>query len=610
MEKIDVQHFKKYYNNNEDATLARVGHVNAVIQEVNTLSEKVDTKITTPQNLIEGGSVVWNGSQFVSQVVTPGGGGLEGTTYVYVAANGTPEENAEELQAAYELAEVKVDYQSEILPLIPNYFYYDNSYLDLPFELYVEFGGGPIETDVVYELLFDGVSYFASFIAGGGWYFVDDNYPIGAGYTTLEILVSTITYNLVTVVVAPGKYSFDTDFLVNKDHINIVSLTGNADVLFTGDGTIDVTVDGIFLKGIDVQDKPFTIATDLDLLRVENCIGSDYSFGGDGEIVSGTFTDCIAGGNSFGGSGNASGTFTDCIAGGGSFGGSGNVSGTASGTFNNCIGGDYSFGRVAASGTFNNCQGGGNSFGNFGIASGTFNNCIGISDSFGSYGTASGTFTDCIGDFKAFGGGGGITGTASGTFTNCRGGGNSFGHSTASGTFTNCRGGGYSFGNNGTASGTFTNCVSGNSSFGGTASGIFTNCTAGNDSFSRYGTASGTFTNCQAGYGSFGNIASGIFTNCQAMNLSFGTRGGVASGTFINCQGDNYSFGGTIVGEPGGVASGTFTNCIGKEYSFGKGGTLSGKLYYCRLTQGTFQTVSSGGRTYYCVDGIGNTNNQ
>jgi hypothetical protein len=135
------------------------------------------------------------------------------------------------------------------------------------------------------------------------------------------------------------------------------------------------------------------------------------------------------------------------------------------------------------------------------------------------------------------------------------------------------------------------NCIGGDDSFGGgisdTASGTFTNCIGGEFSFGSGGTASGTFTNCIGGYGSFGG-------------------GGTASGTFTDCQGGAYSFGGGISN----TASGTFTNCIGGDNSFGGSGFLSGKLYYCRLTTGTFSTVSSGGRTYYCVDGNGNVNNQ
>jgi hypothetical protein len=176
----------------------------------------------------------------------------------------------------------------------------------------------------------------------------------------------------------------------------------------------------------------------------------------------------------------------------------------------------------------------------------------------------------------------------SGAFTNCKGGYLSFGaYGLLSGIFTNCQGGDLSFGNYGTASGTFTNCVSGNTSFGtsGFASGKFTNCVSGNSSFGSFGTASGEFISCRAGIQSFGGL-------------------GTASGTFTDCQGGSTSFGGGNFAQ----ANGVFTNCIGGSDSFG--GTLSGDLYYCRLTSGTFETVSGGGRTIYCIDGNNNTNNQ
>jgi hypothetical protein len=114
--------------------------------------------------------------------------------------------------------------------------------------------------------------------------------------------------------------------------------------------------------------------------------------------------------------------------------------------------------------------------------------------------------------------------------------------------------------------------------------------------------------NCIGGVFSFGSggggTASGTFTNCTGGDFSFGGFGVTASGTFTNCTGGDSSFGGGV------TASGTFTNCTGGDYSFGGNGFLSGKLYSCRLTAGTFSTVSSGGRTYYCVDGNGNVNNQ
>jgi hypothetical protein len=237
-----------------------------------------------------------------------------------------------------------------------------------------------------------------------------------------------------------------------------------------------------------------------------------------------------------------------------------------------------------------NCSGGDGSFGAGGTADGTFTNCTGGKDSFGGgSGNADGTFTNCIGGDNSFAGAGG---TASGTFNNCTGGYGSFGaYNLASGVFTNCIGGDESFGSGGTASGTFNNCTGGDFSFGGsggTADGTFTDCTGGFDSFGGGGgTAYGTFTDCSGGNGSFG---------------AFGTAGGI----FNNCTGGKNSFGSE------GTASGVFNSCIGGDRAFGGGGggTLSGFLYYCRLTSGTFLTVSVGGRTVLCIDGNNNQNNQ
>jgi len=133
-------------------------------------------------------------------------------------------------------------------------------------------------------------------------------------------------------------------------------------------------------------------------------------------------------------------------------------------------------------------------------------------------------------------------------------------------------------------------------------SGTFNNCTGGNFAFGGAGgTASGTFTNCtggEAAFGGAGGTASGTFTNCTGGEAAFGGVG-TASGTFTNCTGGDYSF-----GSGGGTASGTFTNCTGGEAAFGgAGGTLSGQLYYCRLTTGSFQTLAEGGKLRACVDG-------
>jgi hypothetical protein len=196
----------------------------------------------------------------------------------------------------------------------------------------------------------------------------------------------------------------------------------------------------------------------------------------------------------------------------------------------------------------------------------------------------------------------------------------------------NCKGGDYSFGfsssSNIVVSGTFVNCDAGDYSFGCTqnvflaqanASGVFTNCNAGNTSFgannSGSAIASGTFTNCTAGENSFGvdtfygyGVASGIFTNCTASLYSFAAYGGIATGTFYDCIGADETFG------TAGGCDGIFYRCIGGNKSFGNNngffGSLTGKLYWCKKTAGTFQTVAGSGQTRMCLDGTNVENNQ
>ena len=272
------------------------------------------------------------------------GGGIEGTQYIYVAANGTPTENAAELQAAYNTAKT----------------------------------------------------------------------------------MSPSASNRITVICGNGNYDFGSAFEMDTEYIDLVSLDGNRSIVFNGTGTISITANDVFVKGVNVGSKNFTIGDDLNLLKVENCQGGERSFGGaelfgnNPKNVSGTFTDCQGGEFSFGGDvGNASGIFTNCQGGDSSFGG--NI-GIASGIFINCQGGDFAFGGFeTASGEFINCQGGEFSFS--GVASGIFTNCQGGDFSFGIFEVASGTFTNCQGGEYSFGG----FETASGTFTNCQGADGSFG---------------------------------------------------------------------------------------------------------------------------------------------------------------------------------------
>ena len=285
-----------------------------------------------------------------------GGGGLEGTQYVFVAANGTPTENAAELQSAYDTAKTM----------------------------------SPSATNII------------TVICGTGTYSFPNNNPFTLDTEFIDLVSLTGNRDVfLTTVSDSNNLTTLNNFIIDTDNVFVKGI----------DGSKDVWVD---IKGPFLESGQFTIIGNLPNLICENCAGGRDSFGISG-TASGTFINCQGGDFSFGTSGTASGTFINCQSGFGSFGG---VGGAASGTFIDCQGGFGSFGRNGtASGTFTNCQGGDESFGRNGTASGTFTNCQGGDGSFGgNFGTASGTFTNCQGGNASFGG----FGTLSGQLYYCR----------------------------------------------------------------------------------------------------------------------------------------------------------------------------------------------
>jgi len=243
----------------------------------------------------------------------------------------------------------------------------------------------------------------------------NDNTPIlngtafRAAYTAAQGMSPTASKRI-TLVVSPGEIALTASFTMATAFIDIVSLTNEADVIFTGGNFFIVGVNNVKVVGINTGTNAFTI---------------------DASYVNNVYTNCVGGQFSFGYAVTSSGTFNNCIGGSSSFG----AEATASGTFNNCIGGYASFGSDGnASGTFNNCIGGGYTFGATGTASGTFNNCVGEEDSFGSDGNASGTFNNCISGINSFGSVNGLTGRlfycrltpGSGTFQTVSGGGRTY----------------------------------------------------------------------------------------------------------------------------------------------------------------------------------------
>jgi hypothetical protein len=376
---------------------------------------------------------------------------------------------------------------------------------------------------------------------------VENAAELQAAYTTAQGM-SPSSSKRITVVMSPGRYNFGSGFMtVGTSFIDMVSLTGETDVVFI---TTSATI-GILVTATNATIKGINVLTK----RFD--IASDLS-----EL-----------------------------------------------RVEKCTGGDRSFGiDVSVTGTFIDCTAGNESFGFNGVVSGTFINCKASDGSFGFGSTVSGVFTDCIGGNECFG---------SSLFP---------GSSTANGVYIRCKSKGKSFGWNAYAGGTFIDCEADASgeSFGGASSlisgqdwgalGTFTRCKSGPKSFGYVSEASGTFTDCVAGnesFGSFSNVngssnASGTFVRCTAGNSSFGNLC-PASGTFTDCISGSASFGSGL----GSIASGTFSGCVGGFNSFGKNGSsLTGKLYYCRLTSGTFATVSGGGITRLCIDGNNAENNQ
>jgi hypothetical protein len=458
-----------------------------------------------------------------------------------------------------------------------------------------------------------------------------------------------------TIIVGPGEYGFNSTFILDTNYIDIVSLSGNPDVVFNREDltdpfdydtdTFDVTEKGVvlgvsasdvYIKGIKTKQRlslkfdewqgdvnyfiPMDVDSNLPNVVFENCIGGYFSFG-DSTInrnINSKFFNCKSKDYSFGYI--ASGTFIDCEGGFDSFGSS-----VSSGYFERCKSTSGAFSRTGvASGTFINCEGNSGSFGGIsGIASGTFKNCKGGINSFGRSGTltvaeASGLFINCESSSSSFGSGNCLV---SGTFITCKGSNNCFGEgrdSLISGRFYNCIATTNAFGGGGsniTSTAFFINCEGALRSFGGnsntslttaTVSGTFINCVGANNSFGgKSNTGAGTLT------------IDGYFKGCKAGDYSFGGIEGtnasnIVSGTFIDCQGGNYSFGGRRLGTS--TVSGKFTNCIASNNGFGKNGTLTGQLYYCRIetpgASGQFQGVTASGRTVYCIDGDNNTNNQ
>jgi hypothetical protein len=436
-----------------------------------------------------------------------GGGGLEGTQYVFVAANGTPLENATELLTKYELAKTKTSQIITTSYAVSNVAEIGGAYIVL-------FTNTNDANNFNYgfnNVIINNVSYVINVTNISPSFGLEfTGLPSGLSFTSIS-LVKTVVVKM-TLILAPGEYDLNGQQLVVNDNlVNIISLTGNADVKLIGVSSfvaaMRIIANNILVKGIEAVGSYILIGDGLNNLVVENCKGGAYSFTSwyPNSNISGTFNNCIGGSDSFASyGGNLSGTFNNCIGGSNSF---SPMQGQLSGTFNNCKGDNSSFSPMQGNifGTFNNCTGGSNSFTGSGLY-GTFENCKAEVASF----TANSIFA---------------------VFNNCEATSNSFTGFNFNSELNNCKAGFNSFncypGEN--LSGTFTDCVAGGVSFGGT-----NNCRV-----------SAKLINCQSGYQSFAGGVDSVFegtaVNCYAESESFGSNPSSTiteriKGYIINCQ--------------------------------------------------------------------------
>jgi hypothetical protein len=329
--------------------------------------------------------------------------------------------------------------------------------------------------------------------------------------------------NRVTVLVAPGKYDFFVTLKMDTPYVDLISLTGDADVFLTSlvsSTAIKVTTSDIKIKGFNLTEQSNNIIIEGAYSNnyFENIIGSDRSFS------NGTFGGQVAG------------NFKNCVGGKQCFADINNEEILTNSTLENCTASDFSFG--------------------FQIEESTLINCLGTSINFGYKSITKSYLTDCTAQQNSFGCEEGIFAS---TLTNCTADMVSFGRTNVPGQSTiieasqlnNCKAGNNSFAVYNVDDNSFINCVGGDESFGANiANSIYKNCKGGNNSFGagKQGwpdlIAGGSFYNCEAGEESFGtNESTGNFYYCKAGNDSFlGNTFGKFTGNAYFTTGMNPSY--------------------------------------------------------------------
>ena len=434
---------------------------------------------------------------------------LSGTNTVYVAADGTPEENGVALLKGYEEAKFKTStYRTTIqggdatLGVLCNILYFPQGYAGLPTGVwqyqalsgflptdfpvlpvvgqtytgqmtYSAAAGEPnrVTATVVVQGPIGGVTpgpgaqlFYAKMYDEDGNEIVGTD-PINPGFEPFKNFGGGLYQIDVPVaanlVIEPGIYEINTDWIIDG-LVNVTSSTGQSDVIIQG-AAIKITA-GSDADGVDITING--LSTALDKVSVA---GADFETAGlnsfpiyiGSQLERLTVSNCTAYGSySFGIDPDETGIieseFYNCKANGYAFGSGLGNSINFAGKFKNCSATWRSFGwsTTQIRGVFDNCSAFYQTYGYLGLdVGGTYVECSGSDSSFGSEATEidfNASFNSCTGTTNSFGYN--VATDNGGLYRNCTGGNDSFtsSHPTNVGEYFNCTGGNRSFENSGT----------------------------------------------------------------------------------------------------------------------------------------------------------------
>lgn len=295
---------------------------------------------------------------------------LDGTNYLIVYGSGTELENGLEFLAAYEDAKTKPRFLETVSTVEELTFYQGQTLMDSDLNQF------HICNETFTGLFGSNTEKFT---------------------TITEAEAKKVSS---TMIVSPGVYKFATYFMHHASGINIVSLTGNRDIILKSTTNyfgfaVYLNANYSYVKGVNTLSAALGIGPDLVRFTAENCIGGDYSFNShyttNTQNIIGTFIDCEAGNMSFNNTATGpsvnGGALKNCL-------------------FIRCKGQQHSFAFNGAinNSEFYNCEAGNDSFGctdgeySADIITSNFYNCKAGTYSFGSMATIhSANYYYCVG---------------------------------------------------------------------------------------------------------------------------------------------------------------------------------------------------------------------